>query len=94
MGNTSFENQRKQRLEKKLAKLQRELRHTYSYRISLEKDVLQSERELSKPLSEKELDYWKRHKDNCQKRVDASLEKADHLLDKITVVNKKLEEFS
>lgn len=92
MGNTFFENRRKQHLEKKLAKLQKDLRHTYSYRMSLEKDVQQSERELLKPLSEKDSDYWKHRKDSCQRRVDVSMDKAERLLDKIAAINKKLEE--
>ena len=87
MGNTFFENKRKQHLKKKITKLEAKARHTYTYILTLQKDVQESENQLSKSISEKDFDYWERRSDNCKARVDTSTKKAKNLQEKIATLN-------
>lgn len=90
MGNTFFENKRKQHLEKKIAKLETRLRHTHTYILTLQKDVRESEGHLVKPLSLKEVEYWERRRDNCKSCVDYNIEKAENLEKKIAALTAAL----
>lgn len=90
MGNTFFENKRKQQLENKIAKLEARSRHTHTYILTLLKDMEESEKKLSQPLSEKEADYWERRRDNCQARVVSNTEKANNLEKRITALKADL----
>lgn len=90
MGHTFFENRRKQHLEKKIAKLEARLRHTYTYIMTLRKDVQESEYELSKPLSEKDEAYWKRRKNSCESRINSSIAKAEDIQKRLDTLKKQL----
>lgn len=87
MGNTFFENKRKQHLKKQIEKLEAKSRHTHTYILTLLKDVQESENQLSKSISEKDFDYWERRRDNCNARIDASTKKAKNLQEKIATLN-------
>lgn len=91
MGNTFFENRRrKQHIENKIEKLNARLRHTYTYIMSLRKDIQLCEYELSKPLSEKDESYWKRRKDSCQSRIDISIAKIETIQKQLAILKERL----
>lgn len=90
MGNTFFENKRKQQLEKKIAQLEARSRHTHTYIFTLMKDIEESEKKLSQPLSEKEANYWEHRRDSCQTRVALNTEKANNLQKKIATLKADL----